>query len=424
MGERFHFVDVPVPEVAFALGGPADSPRPEVVAGHAAAGSVVGGTAGAGSVAVTALAGDVGELRQRVDAAGRARWAVPVVPDDAQPGDDFEPRPVPDVGRRDVAEWVARLADAGVRPSRHNSPDLAEQLALAASRPVDAVVCCATEADPLVPLQSQWLLRHPGDVLAGLTLLRRLTGAGRVLLAAADRDAKRIARRLRREEANDARPRVEVRPVANAYPQADPSLLAWSTLRRKLPPGRSPAESGVIVLDAVAAAAVGRIARGGRASRVPVAVRDHRPGGLAALCVMHRGQRLCDALLHLGLIDRDPDVDSDANVPTVFAGDRLRDLSVPAAAVVGDGEVVFHAEHPVIAVTPDPCVRCGWCLDICPTGVNPVGTLEASAESGPRRGRLARRHGARACIGCGLCDFVCPSRLPLRVAALAVRSEI
>jgi electron transport complex protein RnfC len=67
---------------------------------------------------------------------------------------------------------------------------------------------------------------------------------------------------------------------------------------------------------------------------------------------------------------------------------------------------------------PGPCVRCGWCQEDCPVGLNPQAILDRM-ERGDIAG--AQRLVPQACIGCGLCSYVCPAELPLAPAAQRAR---
>jgi electron transport complex protein RnfC len=79
---------------------------------------------------------------------------------------------------------------------------------------------------------------------------------------------------------------------------------------------------------------------------------------------------------------------------------------------------------------PAPCLSCGWCVDVCPTGLTPVHLMElaqktstpAGTEAAVLRSRSARE--ARHCIACGLCSYVCPTRLPLMEQTLQLRARV
>jgi len=194
---------------------------------------------------------------------------------------------------------------------------------------------------------------------------------------------------------------IEVVPVLADYPQADPTLLVYTLLRRKLRPGRLPVEKGVLILDAVSAIAVGRAAaRRQPMLQTPVAVRDHLRGR-SHLLVAPVGTSVGHVLASLKL--------SHAGT-TVLRGDVLGDVPVGPDAVLAGGDLTLHVLPERTHVVPDPCIRCGWCVHTCPTSVQPAGLLEAA-----QRGDvdLAEHYGLHACIECGICSYICPSHLPL-----------
>jgi electron transport complex protein RnfC len=59
---------------------------------------------------------------------------------------------------------------------------------------------------------------------------------------------------------------------------------------------------------------------------------------------------------------------------------------------------------------PRPCVKCGYCVDICPQNLVPALLGEYSANGLVSE---AQHIDLFACIECGLCAYVCPSKIPL-----------
>jgi Na+-translocating ferredoxin:NAD+ oxidoreductase RnfC subunit len=95
---------------------------------------------------------------------------------------------------------------------------------------------------------------------------------------------------------------------------------------------------------------------------------------------------------------------------TLLRGDVLKDQPVTADAILAGGELTLHVLPARQLVVPDPCIRCGWCAQTCPTVVQPAGLLEAAQRNDLD---LADRYGLDACIECGICAYICPSHLPL-----------
>ncbi len=102
-----------------------------------------------------------------------------------------------------------------------------------------------------------------------------------------------------------------------------------------------------------------------------------------------------------------------------------------AAQIESFTESISVRQRPA-AEEATPCFSCGWCLDVCPTGLNPVNLLdlaeraqrgiETAAVNADMRSFEARE--SLHCIGCGLCSYVCPTRLPLTQQALLVRGWV
>jgi len=306
----------------------------------------------------------------------------------------------------DLTAWIDRLRRAGVWAERRNSPDLLAQLHQAIRRPCDTIICNVLDAEEAVPLNGSLARAFPAELIAGVrTLARALRASRRIVAMDADAASADVSRLRRATEGDTA---VRFVPLSNSYPQADPTLMLYTLLHRRLRPGRSPAEAGVILLDAAAAVAVGRVALTNEPMLdVHLAVRDveHDRTHLVTTPV---GTPLRHVLEHLGVVP--------AAVPRV--GEALRDQTVSRDAVISGGELVVHVGYASPSFNPDPCIRCGWCAAACPTRIQPAGLLEASQRDDPA---LAERYGIEACIECGVCSYVCPSRLPLLGAIREMR---
>jgi electron transport complex protein RnfC len=68
-----------------------------------------------------------------------------------------------------------------------------------------------------------------------------------------------------------------------------------------------------------------------------------------------------------------------------------------------------------------PCIRCGDCAAVCPVGLLPQMLHRATLTDDQQ---LMRRLGAHDCIDCGLCDYVCPSQIPLASRFRAARRTL
>jgi electron transport complex protein RnfC len=359
-------------------------------------------------VPVAPLAGTIGEATTAVLTSGRTAAAVEFIVDHGKSA----AIPIKKIAAADaeLVNWIDRLRDTGVWADRCDSPDLIGQLHVAMLRPMEMVVCTLLDSDAGLRLNGALAARYAETIVDAAAMLGRVTLARSVYLAVEEIAAEHWVAPVRRaaEKMSEGSTEIKVVQLANDYPQSDPTLMLYSVAERRLRPGTLPATQGVVLLDAAAAWAVGQAMAGEAHRFVPVAVHDHlqHQTHFVSVPIGTRLDDLCQALKipAIGVIFR--------------GGDLLRDIKIPAQAVLGGGELTIHITARELPNNPEPCVRCGWCLDACPTRVQPAAILDAAQ----RQDRvMAEKAGIHACIECGLCSHVCPSRLPLLDAVRHLR---
>ena len=283
------------------------------------------------------------------------------------------------------------------------------------------MVCNILDADPSLAVNRESARAFGAELVAGAAALARLNGAMR-LWAVVDAGEPADVWAGVRDAAAVAANELRIVPLENDYPQADPSLLLYALTRRRLRPGRLPTEQRVLLLDAAAAVAVGRALLSGDRDtaasdesagamlRVPLAVYDQARDRTHFLSAPV-GMRLRDVLAQLELPTDGLDL---------RGGGPLREVRLTGDCVVAGGELGVYATPREPDVNPDPCVRCGWCVEGCPVRIHPAGLLEAAQREDLH---LAGRYGLESCIECGVCTYVCPSHLPLLQSVRGLRTK-
>ncbi len=278
-------------------------------------------------------------------------------------------------------------------------------LARAATAGADTLIVNGLETEPYLTANLRTLVEQPDAVLEAAEALGAALGIRSVRLAIPFRH-RRLARRM----TFLARGRsVLVETLADKYPQCHPRLLARVLTHREPPPGGAPLDVGVVVLPLATAMAAGDALRRGRphVSRVVTVAGEavERPGNF----IVPFGTPVRRLLAQAGVgMDRGAE---GAGYALLIAGGPMTGVCLP------HDEVVTSADFSALLVLrrrpqdePIPCIRCGWCLEDCPAGIDPsrLAQLEWAEQcSAGDRAALA------ACIECGLCTYVCPSQLPL-----------
>jgi electron transport complex protein RnfC len=319
-----------------------------------------------------------------------SRWGIVGALSEATGGAIAPERPVGLLSLRDA------LRRDGIRIDRMGCASLDRQLELSVARPVDTVLCSLLDADPATGVNAAIWQDFAAMVVEGIQWLAQASGAGRKILVS-DRTGGDLA---------GVKPNAITKQVrvAHAYPQLHPSLLLRLALNRRVSPGRSPVEAGVIAIDASTAWCVARYA-GGEPPLLPVAFHDVRS--------RHTRFLLCSpSVLWIDVAyGAEPKVLT-AQPLRVVVGPPLVARSLTKTATVGSIGVLeaYVREVSRVAMAPSSCIRCAWCHDVCPVGVEPALVLESVQRGAPELAEAAR---AGNCVECGLCQFVCPSYLPL-----------
>jgi electron transport complex protein RnfC len=76
--------------------------------------------------------------------------------------------------------------------------------------------------------------------------------------------------------------------------------------------------------------------------------------------------------------------------------------------IKGTSGIVLMSQAEVYFDEPGPCLRCGRCVDHCPMRLVP-NEIARFSEKG--KVDLAEEYGLLDCMECGVCAYVCPSKI-------------
>lgn len=322
------------------------------------------------------------------------------------------PRRIASPASRFSATDLAEIAEqAGVTTCCRPSLPLAPLLRQAESAGVTDVIINALPPEPLCTVAQRMLLDQPEVVATGAVLLRDAVGARRAWLVV-DRSEADLAEHCR-SVMRDAS--LSVIALPNKYPQAAPVLLTKAILDRETPIGHSPLSVGAFVAEAtMLAALVSAVLDGAPMVDRVVSVAGpaaRRPGHYRIMI----GTAFADVVAHVGI---------QGDLRQIIDGGPLngRALESLDAVVTKQTSAIWMLDAAAVrAPNPGPCVRCGWCQEDCPVGLDPQAILAAAYQADQE---LDERLHPEACLECGLCSYVCPAELPLAEATASMRRRI
>jgi len=312
----------------------------------------------------------------------------------------------------DSGDLPAVAYSAGIFADLEGQPQPLGTILRNAQGQVDALIVNAVQSEPYLCSHHRLLLEQPPAVAVGIRALAAFLGIRQPILAVDA--ARRTHRNLAETFAADG---INVVPVRTSFPGDHPHLLAKHLLGRPIPPGRTCLDARCLVLPVDAVWHLGLYL----ASGVPAA---WRPVTLAGDCLQHGGMNaylpvgmtirsLLEWLGSLGALIAEPGL--------VVLGGPLTGTSVsdPERTVVSGITGCVLVMHSPPRTDPIGCIRCGWCIEDCPAGLEPIRLLEDL-----ERGRTdeTAASAALACLECRLCSYVCPSHLPLAEAVMQLKN--
>ncbi|HPU41892.1 MAG TPA: RnfABCDGE type electron transport complex subunit C, partial [Acetivibrio clariflavus] len=111
---------------------------------------------------------------------------------------------------------------------------------------IDTLIINAAECEPYITSDYREIIENSWNVLSGINIVMDALKIENVLIGIEDNKPEAIKEMERVASKND---KVNVVKLKSRYPQGAEKMLIYSTTGRKVPPGKLPADVGVIVMN-------------------------------------------------------------------------------------------------------------------------------------------------------------------------------
>ncbi|WP_439651332.1 electron transport complex subunit RsxC [Microbulbifer guangxiensis] len=331
---------------------------------------------------------------------GKEEWC------DLQPCEDFRKVAPVDLLEKIRECGIAGLGGAGFPAAVKLDPHGGTE--------IDTLIINGTECEPYITADDMTMRERASEIIAGVEILAYiLDEPERVLIGIEDNKPEAIE--AMRKAAEGTRFDIVVYPTK--YPSGGEKQLIQILTGREVPNKGLPANVGIICHNTGTARAVYRAVRYGEPliSRVTTVVGEALerqrnidvPLGTPIRHILkhhgaHRG--LMQRIIHGG----------------PMMGFTLEDDSAPVIKTTTCILVPTKEELPP-PPPAQPCIRCGFCAEVCPASLLPQQLYwYARAED---REKL-QAYNLFDCIECGACSYVCPSSIPLVQYYRAAKGDI
>ena len=314
-------------------------------------------------------------------------------------------RPLP--AHADYAQWCDQMRSMGVCGLGGSGFPTVRKL----QQGIHTLIVNAVESDPWVLADTAILLQHPQGIVRGLRALTHYLSPERIFICVMDGNtrARHAAQQIL---ARASLPQGAVASIAPRYPAGNEYVLIHALSGRMLPKTTPPVTAGFLCLNSGTVCSIAAAIEGIPSLERIVTLSDGK--NRVINLTLRRGTPLGEVLQQAGY-----DYDSQTQhlrIGGYMMGKEINDLRYPVTIATNS----MRIENRKTALSSAPCIRCHWCASGCPRALQPQ-ELWSYAREGHRIPAALR---LMDCIGCGVCDALCPSHLPLTQTLIQAQQEV
>ncbi|MCL2181301.1 MAG: electron transport complex subunit RsxC [Treponema sp.] len=275
---------------------------------------------------------------------------------------------------------------------------------------IDTVIVNGCECEPYLTTDNRVMLEESDRLVTGLKIILKVIQGARGIIAVEDNKPHAIESL---KKSCEGVPEIDLIVVETKYPQGCEKQLVTAVTGREVPSGKLPMDSGCIVQNVDTVIAIHRaIFRGRPLMRKVVTLSGgalRNPGNYKARI----GTKLDDLVDLAGGFKANPEK---IVVGGPLMGTAIFDTDVPIVKTTSG--VLFLTEEEAHIPPERNCIRCGSCVEHCPTGLIPT---ELNADILKEDGEAFVKHNGLDCIECGSCSYICPAKRRLSQAIRTIR---
>ena len=273
--------------------------------------------------------------------------------------------------------------------------------------PIETVILNGIECEPWLTNDHQLMLEKSHEVITGMDIIMHMVEAGHGIIAIEDNkpDAAALMEKTVHDMGLSSQIRVEMLPTK--YPQGSEKQLIQVLTGKEVPAGKLPIHIGVVSLNVGTSKAIYDAVCLG----VPLIKRYVTVSGDA---VPSPANMLVPLGTPMKFVLEQCGVDNFDQIKVIHGGPMMGELmhNIDAPVVKASNGILAMRSASLMDAhfEEEPCIRCGDCADVCPTGLMPSLLAQHCKQE---QFDKAENYNLFDCIECGACSFVCPSRIPL-----------
>lgn len=351
----------------------------------------------------SSVTGKVSRIEPVMDASGYKRQAVFI---ETVPDEWFDQIKTDTLIEKEIKlespDIIDRINEAGIVGLGGATFPSHVKLTVPRGKKAEYLIVNGVECEPYLTADHALMLEKPDEIMVGIEILKKALGVSvaHIGIEANKPDAIAVMNKCAAEYTG-----IRVHPLKVKYPQGGEKQLIKAITGREVPSGGLPVDVGVVAFNV------------GTVFAVYEAVQKNKP--LIERVVTVSGKKIkkpANFRVRLGtpvaeLIEAAGGVSENTGKIIMggpMMGKALANADVPV--VKGTSGILLLQYEEAARNKPQPCVRCGKCVSVCPMGLEPYLLMPLSQKN--EFERLESEH-IMDCMECGSCSYICPSARPL-----------
>ena len=283
---------------------------------------------------------------------------------------------------------------------------------------LDTLILNGAECEPYLTSDHRVMLEFTKDIVEGAKIMLKILGINYCAIGIENNkpDAIEAFRKTIAEDKSKNGYNIVVKPLKVQYPQGSADQIMQAVTGRARPSGVRSSAIGIILQNVYTTKAVYDAVALGKPLYERIVAFTGKGLNRPANVMVKVGTSLSEVVDYLG--GTTPQL-AKVIVGGPMMGFAVSTLDIPITKTTSG--VLFLAEDEIDTQPHLPCVKCGFCVDVCPMGLEP-NNVSVYVEAG--RGKDTEEFGVDDCFLCGSCAYVCPAKRPLVQFMMMAKNDL
>jgi Na+-translocating ferredoxin:NAD+ oxidoreductase subunit C len=269
--------------------------------------------------------------------------------------------------------------------------------------PIDTLIINGSECEPYLTCDNRIMIENTKQILAGIKIIVKTLPFMNVYIGIERQNQEAIHMFHKELSISPIDSKISVVVLKERYPQGAEKNLIQAITKKVVPVGKLPYHIGIVVQNVATVLAIYEAINWNKPliERVITVAGDciQKPKNLKVKI----GTQIKDIVDFCGGLTKDPN-------KIIFGGPMMgiSQRSFDSPIIKGCSGVLFFSKD--LETREQNCIRCGKCIQNCPSGLMPLKIVEFSKANDFES---SNKYDASSCIECGLCSYNCPAKINL-----------